>query len=446
MVLFSPRDRKYPNGARSNRATRHGYWKATGKDRTISCNIRSVGVKKTLVFYKGRAPSKERTDWVMHEYTMDEEELKRCPNVQDYYALYKVFKKSGPGPKNGEQYGAPFKEEEWADEDDLDVSNYSVEETPPEQLNGVISVNNSKPNGQDCQADAWDDIWKGLAEAPPVVPLRVDDYVNLLAQVIGEEEAQTPLVDSSLNGAFVADPISTVLTLPLSSMPVPENVEFTQSASSQLQLHEAPEVTSAPNISEQERGLTMFLRDIGPIDQGTVPHPYLNTIENEMVNQLNYQLQPHSVGADQISGQLWTLRSKCLYLSGIYSGDHWAANLSSSTNVPTEGNQNMNGEGGNGAGNRFTSALWSFVESIPTTPASASENALVNRALVRMSSFSRMRMNALNTNAGNGGAATWKGGINKGGFIILSVIGALIAIFWVLMLGPVKMLGRCLPS
>ena len=102
---------------------------------------------------------------------------------QDYYALYKVFKKSGPGPKNGEQYGAPFKEEEWADEDDLDVSNYSVEETPPEQLNGVISVNNSKPNGQDCQADAWDDIWKGLAEAPPVVPLRVDDYVNLLAQV-----------------------------------------------------------------------------------------------------------------------------------------------------------------------------------------------------------------------------------------------------------------------
>lgn len=493
--FFSPRDRKYPNGARSNRATRHGYWKATGKDRTISCNIRSVGVKKTLVFYKGRAPSKERTDWVMHEYTMDEEELKRCPNVQDYYALYKVFKKSGPGPKNGEQYGAPFKEEEWADEDDPDVSNYSVEETPPEQLNGVISVNNSKPNGQDCQADAWDDIWKGLAEAPPVVPPRVDDYVNLLAQVIGEEEAQTPLVDSSLNGAFVADPISTVLTPTSQQYAVPENVEFTQSASSQLQLHEAPEVTSAPNISEQERGLSeedflemddllgpepipqnyekaeenlqfaddglsildlyhdaaMFARDIGPIDQGMVLHPYLNTIENEMVNQLNYQLQPHSVGADQISGQLWTLdQSVCTSAESIQgiigqptSGVVYA---SSSTNVPTEGNQNMNGERGNGAGNRFTSALWSFVESIPTTPASASENALVNRALVRMSSLSRMRMNALNTNAGNGGAATWKGGINKGGFIILSVIGALIAIFWVLMLGPVKMLGRCLPS
>ncbi|KAL5546659.1 hypothetical protein UlMin_006346 [Ulmus minor] len=64
--FFSPRERKYPNGARSGRGTRHGYWKATGKDRTITCNSRSVGLKKTLVYYKGCAPNGERTDWVMH--------------------------------------------------------------------------------------------------------------------------------------------------------------------------------------------------------------------------------------------------------------------------------------------------------------------------------------------------------------------------------------------
>ncbi|XP_059278243.1 NAC domain-containing protein 83-like [Lycium ferocissimum] len=73
--FFSTREVKYPNGKRSNRATNSGYWKATGIDKQIvSCRGQQqqqlVGLKKTLVFYKGKSPNGCRTNWIMHEYRL----------------------------------------------------------------------------------------------------------------------------------------------------------------------------------------------------------------------------------------------------------------------------------------------------------------------------------------------------------------------------------------
>ncbi|KAE8735855.1 NAC domain-containing protein 74 [Hibiscus syriacus] len=93
--FFSPRDRKYPNGSRTNRATKSGYWKATGKDRKVNSNTRAVGMKKTLVYHRGRAPHGSRTDWVMHEYRLDDSECESASaGLNDAYALCRVFKKS----------------------------------------------------------------------------------------------------------------------------------------------------------------------------------------------------------------------------------------------------------------------------------------------------------------------------------------------------------------
>ncbi|KAK7295874.1 hypothetical protein RJT34_18788 [Clitoria ternatea] len=70
--FFSTKEAKYPNGNRSNRATTSGYWKATGLDKQIvtSKGNQVVGMKKTLVFYRGKPPNGSRTDWIMHEYRL----------------------------------------------------------------------------------------------------------------------------------------------------------------------------------------------------------------------------------------------------------------------------------------------------------------------------------------------------------------------------------------
>lgn len=68
--FFTPRDRKYPNGSRPNRAAGNGYWKATGADKPVAPHGRTLGIKKALVFYAGKAPKGVKTDWIMHEYRL----------------------------------------------------------------------------------------------------------------------------------------------------------------------------------------------------------------------------------------------------------------------------------------------------------------------------------------------------------------------------------------
>ncbi|KAL5789132.1 hypothetical protein ACOSQ2_004020 [Xanthoceras sorbifolium] len=92
--FYVPRDRKYRNGDRPNRVTTSGYWKATGADRMIrSENSRSIGLKKTLVFYSGKAPKGIRTSWIMNEYRLPHHETERYQKAE--ISLCRVYKRAG---------------------------------------------------------------------------------------------------------------------------------------------------------------------------------------------------------------------------------------------------------------------------------------------------------------------------------------------------------------
>ncbi|CAA7033934.1 unnamed protein product [Microthlaspi erraticum] len=84
------------SGIKVSRRTSNGYWKTTGKDEEIRRgNKHLIGMRKTLVFYCGRAPYGLRTDWLIHEYRLlddDEPQQNQAPQVQQgAYVLCKLF-------------------------------------------------------------------------------------------------------------------------------------------------------------------------------------------------------------------------------------------------------------------------------------------------------------------------------------------------------------------
>ncbi|KAG6520282.1 hypothetical protein ZIOFF_017320 [Zingiber officinale] len=103
--FFSLRDRKYATGQRVNRATQTGYWKATGKDRLVSHQGRLVGMRKTLVFYRGRAPKGKETEWVMHEFRMAGSLNPQKLTIKEDRVLCRVFHKKRVSSKPSMEAG-----------------------------------------------------------------------------------------------------------------------------------------------------------------------------------------------------------------------------------------------------------------------------------------------------------------------------------------------------
>ncbi|CAN7093303.1 unnamed protein product [Brassica rapa subsp. narinosa] len=485
--FFTPRNRKYPNAARSGRCTATGYWKATGKDRVIVYDSRSVGLKKTLVFYRGRAPNGERTDWVMHEYTMDEDELGRCNNAKEYYALYKLFKKSGAGPKNGEDYGAPFQEEEWVD----DVNEVGDKNIPVNEESVTRRVDNATLfNPVNVQLDDVQEILNGIPYAPGVPQTCISGLASSIPQVNSqEEELPSTLVNNSsaefLPNVQPYNMPSTFESTEATSVPndsgmgpfvfeQEDYIEIDDLLTSELGASstEKPEQFLDPGefrefneFDQLFHDVSMFL-DMEPILQGTSADPsslsnFANTSDQEdqslyrqfqdqtPENKLNNIMDPNP-NLSQFTDNLWfqddyqavLFDQPQSIISGAFASPSSGVDvMPGSTNLTTSVTaQDQDGENGGGGTSPFSSALWAFMDSIPSTPASACEGPL-NRTFVRMSSFSRVRFGG----KANGTPATTtvvaKKRSRNRGFLVLSIVGALCAIFWVF-IATVRASGR----
>ncbi|KAJ6850822.1 transcription factor JUNGBRUNNEN 1-like [Iris pallida] len=100
--FFCLRGRKYRNSIRPNRVTGSGFWKATGIDRPIypagdDSDDDCIGLKKSLVYYRGSAGKGTKTDWMMHEFRLpSKKDDTRSPSAQEaeIWTICRIFKRN----------------------------------------------------------------------------------------------------------------------------------------------------------------------------------------------------------------------------------------------------------------------------------------------------------------------------------------------------------------
>ncbi|XVF18301.1 hypothetical protein REPUB_Repub11eG0009500 [Reevesia pubescens] len=106
--FFCKRGRKYRNSVRPNRVTGSGFWKATGIDKPVYSQggegHASIGLKKTLVYYRGSAGKGTKTDWMMHEFrlptnhinsnTIGPSSLKSTIQEAEVWTICRIFKRN----------------------------------------------------------------------------------------------------------------------------------------------------------------------------------------------------------------------------------------------------------------------------------------------------------------------------------------------------------------
>ncbi|CAL5067153.1 unnamed protein product [Urochloa decumbens] len=189
--FFCLRGRKYRNSIRPNRVTGSGFWKATGIDRPIYSAATgragdSIGLKKSLVFYRGSAGKGTKTEWMMHEFRLPPrpESPNTSPSEQEaeVWTICRIFRRNFTYKKHPQQQHLAGK-----------VSAAAAVISQPDT---------SSITGGSLESDTGDEYTNGLPLPPPPQAPAIDGMNN--GYVYGSQQFQGQWSSSALHAAATA--------------------------------------------------------------------------------------------------------------------------------------------------------------------------------------------------------------------------------------------------
>ncbi|KAK6122219.1 hypothetical protein DH2020_044034 [Rehmannia glutinosa] len=197
--FFSHKDKKYPTGTRTNRATAAGFWKATGRDKVIHSNFRRIGMRKTLVFYRGRAPHGQKSDWIMHEYRLDDNTTHESSNASNIAG--------DSGSKKAGSFARVFKKKNYHKALDNPMINSSISIPRNEGVLDQILMYMGKSSSSSCKQENESNIQflnqssSGFMHLPGLESPTLNPSSSSLANNINDHDLITEIGPSSSDWA-----------------------------------------------------------------------------------------------------------------------------------------------------------------------------------------------------------------------------------------------------
>ncbi|URE11448.1 No apical meristem (NAM) protein [Musa troglodytarum] len=165
--FFCLRGRKYRNSIRPNRVTRSGFWKATGIDRPVCSDTGDcIGLKKSLVYYKGSAGKGIKTEWMMHEFRLPSKNTSNTSlsmQEAEVWTICRILKKSPPKWKESNNTKTPADSSSKTSSFESDSGNENMFYAASSYLQGEVMY------ASDCYAEREQmhgSQWNSIAQAP----------------------------------------------------------------------------------------------------------------------------------------------------------------------------------------------------------------------------------------------------------------------------------------